>query len=231
MAESKLVTTDPRDGASARVQLSALWPRPDRWTDLIATRGTACAVRLMVTYDNVAVGPPPTGWMGVPAATWDAAYRFAIEHLQAICCDPKTTTIDAAQQAYDSAMQSFAEMAKLPVPMSYWRFAAGIIGTHSPRHPLHFNAMDTLRWKYLPEWGWGRDPRVSDYLAVGALRIQDRDSRQTLWKSVKGSNRRWVNLDARTFKTEREALDVARVIVESQYLSPPGTFCDPDQPK
>ncbi len=74
------------EGVHQEALLELLWPKPERWTDLIPSLGPHRAALVMVTYENLAKKPPPSrmawfrwGALGTclpfwhPASAWCAA--------------------------------------------------------------------------------------------------------------------------------------------------------------
>ena len=212
------------NGSKQTDLLQTIWPRPRRWTDLVATLGAAQAARTMVIYENMAQLPHRDGWMGVSAPVWRQAYVWGVQAVQEILVAPGVLTVESAKTAYDLRMEAFGVPFPAKSSVGQWSYALGITGTKGTRHPFHLHSADALRWQYLPEWGWGPDPRVSDYLAVGAAHVHDLVTRGDHWRAVKGLDRKLAYMDPRDFPTEMEALAFARGVVESQYLNPPGKF-------
>ena len=217
-------TSTAGEGRAQSDLLPTIWPRPRQWTDLVATCGAARAARTMVIYENIAQMSHRDGWMGVSGAVWRQAYVWGVKALQEILAAPGALSVEAAKNAYDGRMEEFG--VPFPAKSTYgqWSYALGLPATKATRHPFHLHSADALRWQYLPEWGWGVDSRVSNYLAVGAVRVHDPITRGNRWRAVKGLDRKLAYLDPSDFGTEQEALEFARGIVESQYLSPPGKF-------
>lgn len=202
--------------------LEALWPRPERWTDLIPAMGVHRAALTMVTYENLAQKPHVDGWLGVSGPLWEKAFRFAIPSIQEVLAMPGQLVLDQVNAEYDRRMAQLEQSHPADRLKNQWSYAIGIADTKISKHPFHFNAVDDLRWKYLPEWEWGTDARVSNYLSMGALRMTDQATGLPCWRAVKGTAGKWAYVDPRSFDTEQQALDCARLIIETHLLTPPG---------
>lgn len=188
-----------------------LWPKPGQWTDLIPSFGAHRAALIMVTYENLAKKPHRHGWFGSDGAHWERAYRFGIPLLRDVLLQPGKPVLDDLRDEFNRRMREFEEFIAVPPRFAnQWSYAIGSAGTRSNRHPFDFTPIDGLRARYLAEWGWGLDPRVSNYLSMGALELKNRETGRRFWKAVKGEAGRWAYLDDAQFDTEQEALECTR---------------------
>lgn len=209
------------EGVHQEAMLELLWPKPAQWTDLIPSLGAHRAALVMVTYENLAKKPHRHGWFGSDGAHWERAYRFGIPILRDVLLQPGKPVLDELRDEFDRRMREFEEFIATPPRFAnQWSYAIGSAGTRTNRHPFDFTPIDGLRARYLGEWGWGSDPRVSNFLSMGALLLKNRDTGRKFWKAVKGEAGRWAYLDDGKFDTEEEALDCARVKVMAMLDAP-----------
>jgi len=223
-AERDLVQDDPP-------LLELLWPRPERWTDLIPALGARQAALTMVAYENLAKRPHRDGWLGVEGEHWDHAYRFAIPILRDVLSMTGEPTLHVMMAEYDRRMGAFQQLVAAAPRFQYqWSYAIGTAGTRTSKHPLDFSPIDRLRAAYLAEWSWGEDPRVSDRLAFGAFDLTNRRTGKRYWKAVQGVSGGWIELDPTEFHSERAALDCARTTVAAQLATPKATRAKKPKP-
>lgn len=209
------------EGVHQEALLELLWPKPARWTDLTPSLGANRAALVMVTYENLARKAHCHGWLGVDGAHWERAYRFGISVMRDVLLQPGKPVLDELQEEYDRRMRELEVIIATPPRFAnQWSYAIGSAGTRTNRHPLNFTPIDGLRAKYLGEWGWGSDPRVSNSLSMGALLLKHRDTGRRFWKAVKGESGRWAYLNDERFETEQEALDCVRKEVRALLDAP-----------
>lgn len=167
----------------------------------------------MVTYENLARQPHPDGWLGVKGDVWETAYRYAITTLQQVLEMPGPPVLVSIINDFNRSMCAFERTHPANLLANQWSYAVGRIGSLDIKHPFHFTPTSEMRWRYLPVWGWGSDARISDYLAMGALCLDDPLTGNGRWKSVKAGAGKWVYLDDRDFATERAALERTAITV------------------
>lgn len=216
--DADFVPVDPKTESQSPNVLEQLWPKPERWTELIPSIGARRAVMCMVIYENLAKTPQRHGHFGLSAAQWQDFYQTAITMICELLTgqgEPDSRTISRsyteAMKAYGLKVSGSPEVAKACV------YAAGKASRRTTKHPFGLTPIDDLRYKYLYLWGWGSDDRVTDKLSMGALELQDKITYERYWKSVKGAAGVWQYLDETKFQTEHEALTCTRTHLE-KYL-------------
>lgn len=195
------------------VTLEQLWPAPSRWADLIEIHGAHRAALAMVTHGNLAKDSHPDGWLGISGALWSRAYRFAVPAIRQVLAMPGPPVMASITREYNHRMTAFESEYPAELLANQWSYAIGRIASLDMKHPFHFTPGDELRWKYLPVWGWGEDPNITDYLAMGALCLENPVTGEARWKAVRAIAGKWSYVDTRDFATEREALERVAVKV------------------
>lgn len=199
------------DGPGQSPLLEELWPKPDKWTDLIPELGVSRAALAMVVYENLAKRPHRDGWLNISGEQWEQAYRFAIPVMREVLATPGKPELKEVINEFNQRMRSFEEIIGTPPRFAdQWSYAIGSAGTRRNKHPLSFTPIDDLRWKYLPNWGWGTDSRVGNRLSMGALRLSYPKTGRVVWMSVKGTTGVWTYLEQTEFETEALALECTR---------------------
>lgn len=201
-------------GYQQEALLEVLWPKPGKWTDLVPSLGPHRAAFVMVAYENIAKTPHRNGWLGVDGRDWERAYRFGISVIRELLLQPGKPNLPLLQTEFDLRMSKYkSATGSKPATANLWSYAVGRAGTRRSRHPFGFTAIDALRARYLGDWGWGSDPRVTNDLAMGALSLTDKRDGKICWKSVKGESRGWVFLDDQEFDSEQQAIDCTKAHV------------------
>lgn len=199
--------------------LDKLWPKPERWTDLIPQFGGVRAALAMVVREGLAKDPHSDNRHGFSNALWREAYEFAIGVMRGLIETPGVVDFDKLVNSFDEQVNTFAlRVEKPPKHAKMWSYAIGYDGGRNANHPFHTSPINDLRWKYLHEWGWGQDPLVSDRLSMGALELTYQKTGKKVWLAVTGKPGEWKHLESTEFDTEREAIECARTYVDKVLL-------------
>lgn len=221
-------TTEP-----GLVTLESLWPIPEKtaelaspWQVLAQQIGPERAARVMVIHGNLAREPHPDGHFGIPGDVWALSFKAALHVIRNLLLKTEIVAIDELSSEYERLMKGFAQkyLGDKVIGRKQEIAAVYAVGRKNPKslnHPFSLTAIEAMRFNTLARWGWGRNPRIPDRLAMGALRFVSRGTGETYWQSVEAVGGGWKSLDEGKFPTEDLALANTVKYVAKKLTAPP----------